>query len=59
MKNKIVLGVLSLALCFTLVGCNNSASTMTKTNISSQLDKTNNSIATVKSVSTSDIEIDE
>ncbi|HIT62238.1 MAG TPA: hypothetical protein IAC38_02150 [Candidatus Caccovivens faecavium] len=58
MKNKMILGTLSLLLCVTMAGCSSSTSTMTKTNISSQLDKTNNSIATVKSVSASDVEID-
>ena len=58
MKNKMILGALSLLLCVTMAGCSSSTSTMTKTNISSQLDKTNNSIATVKSVSASDVEID-
>lgn len=59
MKNKIILGAISLLLCVTATACSSSTSTMTKTNLSSQLDKTSNSIATVKSVSTSDIEIDE
>lgn len=58
MKNKIILGTLSLLLCVTMAGCSSSTSTMTKTNLSSQLDKTNNSIATVRSVNASDVEID-
>lgn len=58
MKNKIILGTLSLLLCITMAGCSSSTSTMTKTNLSSQLDKTNNSIATVRSVNASDVEID-
>ena len=58
MKNKIILGTLSLLLCVTMAGCSSSTSTMTKTNLSSQLDKTNNSIATIRSVNASDVEID-
>ena len=57
MKNKVVLGVIVLLLCITTLGCNNSSNAMIKTNLSSQLDKTNNSIATVKSVSASDVEL--
>lgn len=57
MKNKVVLGVIVLLLCVTILGCNNSSNAMIKTNLSSQLDKTNNSIATVKSVSASDVEL--
>lgn len=57
MKNKVVLGVIVLLLCVTTLGCNNSSNAMIKTNLSSQLDKTNNSIATVKSVSASDVEL--
>ena len=57
MKNKVVLGAIVLLLCVTTLGCNNSSNAMIKTNLSSQLDKTNNSIATVKSVSASDVEL--
>lgn len=57
MKNKVVLGAIVLLLCVTTLGCNNSSNAMIKTNLSSQLNKTNNSIATVKSVSASDVEL--
>ncbi len=57
MKNKVVLGAIVLLLCVATLGCNNSSNAMIKTNLSSQLDKTNNSIATVKSVSASDVEL--
>lgn len=57
MKNKVVLGAIVLLLCVTTLGCNNSSNAMIKTNLSSQLDKTNNSLATVKSVSASDVEL--
>ena len=57
MKNKVVLSAIVLLLCVTTLGCNNSSNAMIKTNLSSQLDKTNNSIATVKSVSASDVEL--
>lgn len=59
MKSKIVLGAVSLLLSVALTGCASNGETSAKTNLSSQLDKTNNSIATVKSVSMSDVNVDD
>lgn len=59
MKSKIILGAISLLLSVALTGCASNGETSAKTNLSSQLDKTNNSIATVKSVSMSDVNVDD
>lgn len=59
MKSKIILGAISLLLSVALTGCASNGETSAKTNLSSQLDKTSNSIATVKSVSMSDVNVDD
>lgn len=59
MKSKIILGAVSLLLSVALTGCASNGETSAKTNLSSQLDKTSNSIATVKSVSMSDVNVDD
>ena len=58
MKGKILISGLSLALCVTtLAGCGNQSETAAVTNLANQLDKTNNSIASVKQISDTDLDV--
>lgn len=59
MKGKIILSGLSLLLCVTLTACGSSSETAAVTNLANQLDKTNNSIASIKQVADTDIDMTE
>lgn len=59
MKNRIILGsVAVLLMATTLAGCN-SGKDATMTNLANQLDKTNNSIQNVKTLSDTDLDVTE
>lgn len=59
MKKKILLGGLSILLCLTMTACGNSDETSAITSLSNQLDRTNNSVASIKEVSESDFDVAE
>ena len=59
MKNKILLGGLSLLLCLTMTACGNSNENTAINSLSNQLDRTNNSVASIKEISESDFDIAE
>lgn len=57
MKGKIFLGMSALVLSLALAGCGGTSEENAVNNLSSQLDKTNNSIATVREYSETDLDL--
>ena len=57
MKGKIFLGMSALVLSLALAGCGGNSEANAVNNLSSQLDKTNNSIATVREYSETDLDL--
>ncbi len=60
MKNKIILGGVALILTITtLAGCGNTSEASALTKLSNELDKTSNSVTSVKSMTETDLEVTE
>lgn len=59
MKGRFFLGMTALVLSLTLAGCGGNSEANAVNNLSSQLDKTNNSIATVREYSETDLDLNE